>query len=124
MRVAWGIGYRGGFPGRSITVFKAAEKARKAKIWCICVEKSQTSMKTNVNDHLAGWFVYTFWDCLASQLLGFAFMEVVLHNDFSRLEIKPSVFISKCHTDSDKVNCFIELSAGRSASNFLQAVGT
>lgn len=51
-------------------------------------------MKKNVNDHLVGWFVYTFWDCLASQLLVFAFMEVVLHNGSSRLEIKPNVFVS------------------------------
>lgn len=97
------MGHRCGFPGRPITDFKAVEKARKAKIWCIYVEKSKTSMKINVNDHLAGWFVYTFWDCLACQLLVFAFMEVVLHNDFSNPEIKPSVFISKCQTDSDKV---------------------
>lgn len=48
-------------------------------------------------------------------------MEVVLHNGFSRFEIKPSVFISECQTDSDKVNYFIELSAGLSDCNFLQA---
>lgn len=67
----------------------------------------------------AGLFIP--WECLASQLLVFALMEVVLHNGFSRFEIKPSVFISECQTDSDKVNYFIELSAGLSDCNFLQA---
>lgn len=81
-------------------------------------------MKKNVNDHLAGWFVYTFWDCLVSQLLVFAFMEVVLHNGSSRFEIKPNMFVSECQTDSDKVNYFIELSAGWFACNFLKPVGT
>lgn len=66
-------------------------------------------------------FVYTFWDCLASLLLVFAFMEVVLRNGFSRFEIKPSAFISECQTDSEKVNYFIELSAGWSACSVLQA---
>lgn len=44
----------------------------------VCVEWRKTSLKKA--DHLAGCFVYTFWDGLASQLSAFAFMEVVLRN--------------------------------------------
>lgn len=55
---------------------------------------------------------------LASHLLNFAFMEVVLHNSISRLEMKASVFISEL-SDSDKVNYFIELRAGWFVCNFL-----
>lgn len=78
-------------------------------------------MRKYVSDHLAGCFVCTFWDCLASRLLVFAFMEVVLHNGSSRLEIKPNVLISQCQPDSDKVNYFIELSVGWCVCNFLRA---
>lgn len=81
----------------------------------------KTGMRKYVNDHLAGWCVFTFWDCLASRLLVFAFTEVVLHNGFSRFEIKLNVFVSQCQPDSDKVNYFLELSVGWSVCNFLRA---